>query len=433
MSEESSNGRLLRTLGTPGAVLLGLGAIVGTGIYVSIGLAAGVAGAAIVPALALAGFVAGCNGLSSAQLAATHPLSGGTYEYGYHYLNHWLGFTAGWLFLIAKGASAATAALGFAGYLRSLGGIETAWQTPIALALVVAMTVIVLAGLRSTSRVNAGIVVISIGALLVFMAIAIPNAWDNRTRFVADVIPTDAEGTVALLHAAALMFVAFTGYGRVATLGEEVVAPRQTIPRAIIWTVLVSFLLYVGVAAAAVGATGASELGAAAQQGLPLSWAAEQLGNPVVANIVAVGALIALAGVLLNLILGLSRVILAMARRQDMPTLFSKLNAASTSAPAAVLVVGFVIAVIVLLGNIKSAWSFSAFTVLLYYAITNLAALRVPDADRFVPRVATVAGLIGCLGLAWFVETRIWFIGLGIIAVGLVWHGFAWRRLKTNS
>jgi basic amino acid/polyamine antiporter, APA family len=431
MSEGTEGRRLKRTLGTPGAVLLGLGAIVGTGIYVSIGLAAGVAGAAIVPALALAAFVAGCNGLSSAQLAAIHPVSGGTYEYGYRYLNHWLGFTAGWLFLIAKGASAATAALGFAGYLRSLGELEITWQTPIALALVVAMTIIVLTGLRSTSRVNAGIIVISIGALLIFIVVAIPSAWDNRMQFVADVMPTDSEGIVALLHAAALMFVAFTGYGRVATLGEEVIEPRKTIPRAIIWTVVVSFLLYIGVAAVAVGATSAAGLGAAARRGLPLSWVAQQLGNPVVANIVAVGAIIAMAGVLLNLILGLSRVILAMARRQDMPALFSRLNAAHTSAPAAVLVVGAVIAVIVLLGNIKSAWSFSAFTVLLYYAITNLAALRIPDADRFIPRTAAIVGFIGCLGLAWFVEPQIWLIGLGIVAVGLVWHGFAHHRLQS--
>lgn len=419
--------RLKPTLGTAGAVLLGLGAIVGTGIYVSVGLAAGVAGAAIVPALVLAGALAMCNGLSSAQLAAAHPVSGGSYEYGYRYLNHWLGFAAGWLFMVAKGASAATAALGFSAYLRALVSLGDSWQTPIALALVLAMTLLVLTGLRSTARVNAGIVLLSIGALLLFVLVALPSAWDQRARFIADVIPTDARGNAALLQAAALMFVAFTGYGRVATLGEEVIEPRVTIPRAIFWTVFLSFLLYVGVATMAVAATDATALGAAATEGLPLSWAVAQLGHPQVAKLVALGAILAMVGVLLNLILGLSRVLLAMARRGDMPAVFARLNSAATSAPAAVLAVGVVIAVIVSFGTIKTAWSFSAFTVLLYYAITNLAALRLPASARFVPRAFAIAGLAGCVSLAWFIETRIWVVGLGVLTAGLAWHWFAQR------
>lgn len=422
--------QLARVLGTPGAVLLGLGAIIGTGVYVSIGIAAGVAGAAVIPALALAAFVALCNGLSSAQLAATHPVSGGTYEYGYRYLNSWLGFLAGWLFLVAKSASAATAALGFAGYLGSLAGTGGDWQVGIALALTVAVTVVVLAGLRNTSRINTALVLVSVGALLVFVATASPVAWGRRDALVADIWPGSAADLSNLLQAAALMFVAFTGYGRVATLGEEVVEPRRTIPRAILWTVLLTFVLYVAVAASAVGSTSADALGAAARDGLPLSWVAERLGNPGVAHAIAIGALFAMAGVLLNLVLGLSRVLLAMARRGDMPARLSRLNATSTSAPAAVVTIGVVIAVIVVPGSIRTAWSFSAFTVLLYYAITNLAALQVQHSERFVPRAVSIIGLAGCLCLAWFVETRIWIAGLGIAAIGLGWH---WRARRTHA
>lgn len=407
---------------TSGAVLLGLGAIVGTGVYVSIGLAAGIAGAAIVPALLLAALLALCNGLSSAQLAVNHPVSGGTYEYGYRYLNHWLGFTAGWLFLIAKGASAAAAALGFTAYLRALLGIDSVWQTPLALLLVAAVTGVVLIGLRVTARLNGVLVTVTVGALLLFVIAALPTAWNGRARVAAGLVPASGREMGDLLHAAALMFVAFTGYGRVATLGEEVVEPRRTIPRAILWTVAASGGLYIAVALAAVGASSSEQLAAAARAGLPLSWLLQQLGKPVVALIVSAGAVVAMAGVLLNLVLGLSRVVLAMARRRDLPARLATLNTASTSAPAAVIIVGLGVTLAVTMGDIRSTWSFSALSVLLYYAITNLAALRIAPNERFVPRAVSLLGLGGCLALAGFIEGWVWLYGITLLIAGLLVH-----------
>ena len=158
--------QLRRELGLGSAVMLGLGAMVGTGVFVSIGIAAGVAGEAVVLAIVLAALVAMCNALASAQLAASHPVSGGTYEYGYKYLSPPLGFTAGWMFLCAKSASAATAALGFAGYLlHALGRSGGAWQVPIALATIALLTVIVLAGVRRANWTNILIVSISGGSV----------------------------------------------------------------------------------------------------------------------------------------------------------------------------------------------------------------------------------------------------------------------------
>ena len=123
---------LQRELGVFGATMMGLGSIIGTGVFVSLGIAAGIAGAGVVIAVVLAAAVATCNALSSAQLAANHPVSGGTYEYGYRWLSPWLGFSAGWMFLCAKTASAATAALGFAGYLLNMAGQDARWLVPIA-------------------------------------------------------------------------------------------------------------------------------------------------------------------------------------------------------------------------------------------------------------------------------------------------------------
>jgi APA family basic amino acid/polyamine antiporter len=235
-------------------------------------------------------------------------------------------------------------------------------------------------------------------------------------------------GAAAVFHAAALMFVAFTGYSRIATLGEEVREPQRTIPRAIVVTLAVSALLYLGVAAVLVclpsvsGAASTVSAGAA-----PLEVAARRLGAPGVAWLVGLGAMTAMLGVLLNLILGLSRVLLAMGRRGDAPSQTAFLNASQTTPYVAVIVVGFAIAGLTLIGSVKTTWSFSAFTVLIYYAITNLAALRMPREERrYWPAVAW-GGLAACLFLAFWVEWRVWLTGLALIALGLGWHRIALR------
>jgi basic amino acid/polyamine antiporter, APA family len=135
---------LKQELGVFDALMMGLGSILGAGIFVSIGLAAGIAGPAVIVAIVLAAVVATFNALSSAQLAAAHPVSGGTYEYGYELLWPSLGFTAGWTFLLAKSASAATAALGFAGYLLTSTGFFEGAKTPVAFLTVVLLTGVVL-------------------------------------------------------------------------------------------------------------------------------------------------------------------------------------------------------------------------------------------------------------------------------------------------
>jgi APA family basic amino acid/polyamine antiporter len=432
--------RLRRELGTGGAVLLGLGSILGTGVFVSIGVAAGVAGPAVVLAVAVASLVAAANGLSSAQLAANHPVSGGTYEYGYRYLNPALGFTAGWMFLAAKSASAATAALGFAGYLLALaagagwiGPAGTAGGVRVATAVgaVAALTLVVVGGVRRSNRLNAVIVVVALGSLAFFVAAGAPVALGRGgAGFAPFIQPAGGRGPLAAVaYATALMFVAYTGYGRIATLGEEVRDPRRSIPRAIVVTLLVTLVLYMAVAAVGVGAVGAAGFArGAGESAAPLELAARSFPLGFAPGVLAVGALVALVGVLLNLILGLSRVLLAMGRRGDVPHLFAGLDEEATTPTAAVVAVGGLIAALALLGDVETTWSFSAFTVLIYYALTNLAALRLPAADRLYPPWIAWAGLAGCLGLAFWVDPVVWAAGLGLIAAGLGWHAVA-RRL----
>ena len=404
---------LERRVGLFGATMMGLGSILGTGVFVSIGIAAGVAGAGVVLAIAIAAVVATCNALSSAQLAASHPVSGGAYEYGFRYLRPSLGFAAGWMFLCAKSASAATAALGFTGYLLSASGQDATWLVPISLAVVAVLTAIVLAGIHQSSRVNIVIVSLTLVSLLAFCLAGVPEVSLENLKFSTP--PT------SLLHASALMFVAFTGYGRIATLGEEVIDPRRTIPKAIVTTLTISALLYLAVAAVAIGAAGAGALAAATTaDAAPLEVIARTFAMPV-HPLVSIGAMTAMLGVLLNLILGLSRVVLAMARRGDMPRVLTDLR-------LAIVVVGLLIASLAAIGRIETTWTFSALTVLLYYSVTNFAALRLGGEDQLYSRWWSWGGLVACLGLALAVDSTTWWPTIGVLMLGLAWHALRRRQ-----
>lgn len=422
----STAGSLRRELGVFGATMMGLGSIIGTGIFVSIGIAVGVAGPSVVLAIAIAAGVAVCNALSSAQLAANHPTSGGTYEYGYRFLTPSLGFSAGWMFLCAKSASAASAALGFAGYtLVTLDVSPGSWRVPLALAAVVGVVLVVLGGLRRSNLANVVIVSVTLLALGFFIVAGAPAALrKGLDPFVPFFQSPNADGRGALLRlleASALMFVAYTGYGRIATMGEEVRRPRVTIPRAIIATLLVSMTLYLAVGIVGIGAAGARSFGATGTvEAAPLAIVAGEFAGPGAGLVLCVGAVTAMLGVLLNLVLGLSRVVLAMGRRRDLPKILSRVNAAGTTPTPAVILVGLIILGLTAIGSIKLAWSFSAFTVLVYYAITNLAAIRLPRELRLFHPVLAWIGLVGCLSLAFWVEPRAWIAGVAVLAVGLV-------------
>lgn len=396
--------------------------MVGTGVFVSVGLAAEVAGPMLMAATLLAALVATANGLSSAQLAALHPVSGGTYEYGYRWLTPGLGFTAGALFMLAKSASAATAALGFSGYLLDLLGLGGGrWQVPLAVLSVLGITALVAGGIRRSNAGNAVVVGIALVGLLALVAFATPRVVAGGSDPFRPFLPGLADGGAGwrpLLHGSALMFVAFTGYGRIATLGEEVKEPARVIPRAVVLTMGLVTVLYLAVAAAGIGVLGAPAFGeAAAATAAPLEAVARALGRPWLLPMIAVSAGAAMLGVLLNLVLGLSRVLLAMARRNDAPPALARVHGGTGSPVAAVWACGAVIAGLALTGDVRTTWSFSAFTVLGYYALANLAALRVPRVERWLPGWVPLAGLVACLSLAFMVEATIWAAGAGLLGL----------------
>lgn len=384
---------LKRETGLVGAVLLGLGSMLGSGVFVSIGLAEDMVGWWVLPAILLAAVVAGCNALSSAQLAASHAKAGGTYEYGYVFLSPAAGFSAGTMFLLAKSASAATAALAFAAYLEALIGADLP-LVPVALTLVAALTVMVLSGLRRANWLNAVIVLLVVAALGVFVALGSATQTADSPELTQSSPPD-------FLHACALLFVAFTGYGRVATMAEEVRDPKRTIPPAILATIAVTTILYLGV-----GHVLTLHAGSLKDAATPLEAASRAFGPEWLVIVVAAAAMLAMVGVLLNLILGLSRVLLAMGRRGDAPTHFGNLRGGEPV--AAIIGMAMVVGGLCLLGDVRVAWTFSAVTVLVYYAITNAAALRLQGEERLFPRWIAWVGLAGCLGLAAFVPSLYW-------------------------
>lgn len=413
---------LSRSVRTPGAVLMGLGSIVGTGLFVSIALGAQIAGNAVIIAIFIAAIVAALNGLSSAQLAAAYPVSGGTYEYANRVLGSRFGFTAGWMFLTAKSASAATAALGSAGYLLYTFDIEAGpvLFVGLSLGILLLLTALVSGGISRSNTANKMIVGFTLFGLALLVV----------AGFFVNGLPTEPISTAfegleidSLLFASALMFVAYTGYGRIATLGEEVAEPQKTIPKAIITAMIVIVLLYAIVTLTALQVLGAEAFGQTLDgEAAPLMVVAQLLELPLIGLIVSLAAVTAMAGVLLNLVLGLSRVMLSMARRGDLPQKVAEINPVSKSPVMAVWLTGIIIALLVLSGDIRFTWSFSAFTVLIYYSITNLSAFLLPAELRLYPRIIPVFGFMGCLGLAFWIQPEIILLGVGFIAIGLVWH-----------
>jgi APA family basic amino acid/polyamine antiporter len=408
---------LRRELGLLDAVGIGFGAIIGAGIFVITGIAAGVAGPAFLVGLLVAGIAATANALSSAQLAAEFPQSGGTYTYSYQLLGPWVGFAAGWLFLASKVAAAGTVALGLAGYVQPL--VPALHPRAMAVGAIAVFTALNYVGIRRSSLANLLLVAVSLGTLLLFTVVAAGSFDRENLR------PFAPNGWAATLRSAALLFFAYTGYARIATLGEEVREPRITIPRAVLITIGGAILLYVAVASAAVGVVGAPAL---AETSAPLRMAAHATGRPWLATVVSVGGISAMLGVILSQVLGLSRVVFAMARQGDLPVALGAVHSRHATPHRAVLVVGAVAAVVAATAQLGAVAASASFTILIYYLITNFAALRLRREARLYPDAIPVIGLISCALLALSLSMTTMAAGMAILAVGIVFRWVYRRR-----
>lgn len=398
---------LRRDLGVVDAIAVGLGAIIGAGIFVVTGIAARVAGPAFLVALLLAGVAAACNALSSAQLAAAYPRSGGTYEYGYKVLGPGFGFAAGWLFLASKLAAAGTVALGFGAYLAAIvPGVD---DRVAGVGAAIALSVANYFGIRKAGRLNTAVVAVSVTVLVAFV-IAGLSAFDP-----VNLRPFAPAGLRGVLEASGLLFFAYTGYARVATLGEEVRDPSRTIPRAIIAALAIASVLYLAVSLVAVGTIGAAALGRSAS---PLQEAALAFRWPAMARVVAIGATSAMLGVLLSQVFAISRMLFAMARMGDLPRGLAHVHPRHAVPDAAVLAAGLMIVAVAVVGTLRWVVAAATFTILVYYAITNVAALRMPAEGRRYPRWIAVLGLLLCVVLAASLRPAAIGGGIALLAAG---------------
>ncbi|HUP48645.1 MAG TPA: amino acid permease [Thermoanaerobaculia bacterium] len=398
---------LRRDLGLLDAVGIGFGAIIGAGIFVVTAVAAGMAGPALLLGLLIAGIAATANALSSAQLAAEYPQSGGTYEYGYRVLTPAAGFAAGWMFLASKIAAAGTVALGLAGYLEVF--LPDVPPRAIAVGAIVIFTALNYFGVRRASGANLLIVAASLGTLLLFIGLGAAGFDPGHLR------PFAPRGARGVLEAAAILFFAYTGYARIATLGEEVREPRTTIPRAVIITIGSAILLYSAVALVAVGLVGTERLAATSA---PLRIAAEASGFPWLAVVVSAGGVTAMLGVILSQLLGLSRMAFAMARRGDLPRFLESVHPTHAVPHRAVLLIGAIAAVVAATGTLRGVASAASFTILIYYGIANLAALRMPGPARLYPNAIPLIGVLACALLALSLPGPTLAAGLATLAAG---------------
>jgi basic amino acid/polyamine antiporter, APA family len=411
-SAADSPAALQRRLGLPGAIVIGIGSMVGAGVYTSLGLAASTAGSFVVLALVLAGVTAWVNATAMAQLSAVHPASGGAYVFGRRQLDDWAGFVAGWGFVTGKSASIAAMAYTFALYLRPDGDWTARW---VAIAAVVVVTGVNLAGITRTVQATVAIMVPVLLALAVVIVAgfagvtatpSVPGTAPDGGPVAAVAAPTP----LGVLQGAGLLFFAFAGYARVATMGEEVRDPRRTIPRAVFGALAFTLGLYflLALSLQRVLGAGLGQTDTAVRDAVEVMFGADWVWLAVAS------AAAACLGSMLNLVAGISRTGLAMAREGDLPRPLARVSARTSVPWVAQLTAAGVVVVLLLTTDVLTVVGFSSFGVLVYYAVANLSAFTLTERVVPGPRWINLAGAAACLLLAF---TLPWPSVLGMLAV----------------
>lgn len=400
-----------RRLGPGAATIVGLSAMLGAGVFVAWSPAAAVAGSALPLALAIAAAVAWCNADSSARLAARHPQSGGTYVYGREQLGPFWGYLAGWAFVTGKCASCAAMALAVGSY---------AWPEhagAVAAAVVIALTALNCLGVHRSTQVAAAIVAVVLAVLVVVVVVALSSDAADAERLRTN---TDA-GPKRILEAAGLLFFAFAGYARLATLGEEVRDPARTIPRAVRRSLAIVLVVYAAVLAASLAVLGPEGIAATPT---PLAELVAAAGVENLEGVVRTTATLAAAGALLALLLGVSRTSLAMARDGHLPRVLAAVDKGRPR--RAELAVGAVVAVLAATLDLRGAIGFSSFGVLLYYAIANASAWTLGS------RVVASVGLVGCVVLAFALPAASVLTGVAVLTSGAALYAVR-RRVQDSA
>jgi basic amino acid/polyamine antiporter, APA family len=411
---------LARRLGTLDAVIIGLGSMLGAGVFAAFSPAARAAGAGLLIGLAVAALVAYCNATASAQLAAQYPTSGGTYIYGRERLGPWWGFLAGWGFVVGKIASCAAMALTFAAYVAPRG-----WERPIAVAAVIILATVNYHGVTRTAGLTKIIIIIVLAALA--LVVAAPLSGNTATSVRSwDLL---AGGWYGILQSAGLLFFAFAGYARIATMGEEVRDPEHIIPRAILTALTITVSIYLVVAASILVVLGPAGVAASPA---PLAAAVDAVGWAWASVPVRLGAAAAALGALLALIAGLGRTTLAMARHGDLPRWLAAVHERHQVPHHAEITVAGLVCVLIMLTDLSDAIGFSSFGVLIYYLIANVSAYTQSSDRRRYPRILQIVGMAGCSTLVLTLPLKAVLGGGVVFAAGIVYRAIRMRFDRTS-
>jgi APA family basic amino acid/polyamine antiporter len=404
----SNTPALAPRLGTGDAVMIGLGSMIGAGIFAAFAPAAAAAGGGLLIGLTIAAVVAYCNASSSAQLAAQYPTSGGTYVYGRERLGEWPGFLAGWSFVIGKTASCAAMAVTFAAYAAPAG-----WDRPVAVAAVLTLATVNYFGVTRTAGLTRVIVVLVLIVLAVVVIGGLTGGGTHPLDLGANLF---AGSWYGILQSAGLLFFAFAGYARIATMGEEVRNPKRTIPRAIMTALTIALVIYAIIAVTVLFVVGPDRLATSVAPLVDVvtagSWA-------WAAPLVRLGAALASLGALLALVAGVGRTTLAMARTRDLPTWLAAVHPRYHVPHRAEIALAMVVSALVLTVDLRGAIGFSSFGVLVYYFVANVAAFTQAREMRRYPKLLQVVGSGGCLVLVATLPQVSIIAGVIVLIVGV--------------
>jgi len=411
--ESSPPVKFERTLGLFDAAAISVGAIIGAGIFVVTGIAAGLAGSALVISMLVAAIVSVLTALSFVELTAWQPKEGSIYEYAYQLISPFAGFLVGWMWVLSNIFAGAAVSLSFAHYLTALFPVlPAAWVAAI---LCIAFTALNFFGIRQSARLNNFIVVAKLLILAFFVVFGL--TYVKRANFIPF-----APFKVGVLYGACFIFFAYGGFARVAIVADEIKDAKRNVPKAILLSLAISTIVYIFVGAVAVGLVGASEL---AGSNSPLTKAIGIAHNTAASSIISAGALLATASVLLTSILGVSRIAYAMAKRKDLPQALSKLHPQHNTPYYSIWLTGTLMALLVLVIDLSRVVAISTFALLFYYSFANISALRLKVENRLYPRLIPILGTASCTALLIFIlfaSTQAWIIGLAGLTAGVIYY-----------
>jgi basic amino acid/polyamine antiporter, APA family len=403
---------LKREIGLFGATALGIGAIIGSGIFIVTGIVAGMAGPAMIISVLVAGAIALFSALSVAELSAYLPEEGGTYVYAQKLISPFAGFIAGWIWVFSNIFVGAAVSLGFAHYFATL--FPALPVKGIAVFICLIFIIINYIGLKESTILNNLLVTLKVLILLFFIAFGL--GFFSTTNLT----PFAPAGISGILSGAALIFFAYTGFARVTIMAEEVQNPRVTIPRSIYLALAISTILYIFVSVIAVGLVGAPAL---SRSGSPLADAIRVTGSSPAVLLISTGAMIATASVLLTTIMGISRIVFAMSRKGDLPAFLNRLHPRFNTPHYAIWLSGACMIAAILLADITLVVAVSTFAMLVFYLIADIAALRIPSDFQKYPRIVPLIGAVSCIALIGFLTINSWLIGCIGLVIGMVYYG----------